>query len=292
MEEVLQLRSKLAVPADQEVLDASEPTSEEETDESEDEEEGRVDIQDIWSKLESAPDDVFAEFDERLADSESSAEENSDDKEDTHPDLTRTDDEWSGSEDEVPDLGASEDEEDEEEDEEDEEEASDASDTPASSKPKPAGNSSTYFLPSLLSGYVSGSSSDSEEDSKKKKSKKKGPPEKAVRKNRMGQQARRALWEKKFGAGANHLKSQPDKRSEANSIRVGSGRGRGGDARSTLGRQGGGRGEDSNREQKKQDESRKRAQEGPLHPSWEAARKAKERQAAMAKPQGKKITFD
>jgi hypothetical protein len=78
--------------------------------------------------------------------------------------------------------------------------------SPAPKKPKGAKGSSapikdTTFLPSLMmGGYWSGSeeATDDEETSGKK----------PQRKNRMGQQARRALWEKKFGAGANHVKNE------------------------------------------------------------------------------------
>lgn len=62
---------------------------------------------------------------------------------------------------------------------------------------------STTFLPSLtLSGYYSGSSAhssdvDAEADAI-------APP---ARKNRMGQQARRQLWEKKFGFRAKHIEN-------------------------------------------------------------------------------------
>jgi alpha-galactosidase/6-phospho-beta-glucosidase family protein len=123
-----------------------------------------------------------------------------------------------------------------------------------------------------MSGYVSGGDSDPDADWYKMQGKKKGPPEKKERKNRMGQQARRALWEKKFGKRANHVQKEEQEAREK-------------------------------RERKEAKAAKKasavageKAQEGPLHPSWEAARKAKEKQAqvaaAMMKPQGKKITFN
>ena len=67
--------------------------------------------------------------------------------------------------------------------------------------PKPKLNhkkplTSTTFLPSLsMGGYFPGSESEPEELEPM-----------PGRKNRMGQTARRALWEKKYGAAANHVK--------------------------------------------------------------------------------------
>ncbi len=56
------------------------------------------------------------------------------------------------------------------------------------------------FLPTLAAQYISGSESDSEE-------------EEQTRKNRRGQRARREIWEKKFGRGANHVRGSmhPDR---------------------------------------------------------------------------------
>ncbi|KAH8684231.1 BUD22-domain-containing protein [Tricladium varicosporioides] len=56
----------------------------------------------------------------------------------------------------------------------------------------------TTFLPTLYGGYFSGSesASDIEDDH----------PKVPIRKNRPGQMARRAIAEKKFGTGANHIK--------------------------------------------------------------------------------------
>ncbi|KAK6536649.1 hypothetical protein TWF281_000873 [Arthrobotrys megalospora] len=74
---------------------------------------------------------------------------------------------------------------------------------------------SSSFLPTLMTGYISGSDSDAASDiSAKNKSKraKKGPPEKKVRKNRMGQAARRALAEKMYGSGANHVKKAKEEK--------------------------------------------------------------------------------
>ncbi|TPR04721.1 Alcohol dehydrogenase GroES-like domain family protein [Aspergillus niger] len=137
-----------------------------------------------------------------------------------------------------------------------------ASSTPATS---------TTFLPSLtMGGYWSGSEDEAEDGEAANE-----PPR---RKNRMGQQARRALWEKKYGSGANHVKQEKNKRKAG-------GRDNGWDARrgATDGGDRWGRG--GGPPAKKPEDNK------PLHPSWEAARKAKE-QKATAAFQGKKVTFD
>lgn len=179
-------------------------------------------------------------------------------------------------------------------------------------KPKPnpptAPPNSTTFLPSLsLGGYWSGSDSSlasSDHDSSAAKIE--------GRKNRMGQQARRALWEKKFGKNANHVKKQGQAqiqdRDQGWDVRKGAqgvdergkrGRGRGGFGRGVdVGRggsRGGGRFAKSTGANSDPVVARKAqpkpAAEGALHPSWEAARKAKEQKKAMPF-QGKKVVFD
>lgn len=146
--------------------------------------------------------------------------------------------------------------------------------------PKPSSTMST-FLPTLMSGYISGSDSDIDASYyKDKKGKKKGPAEPKERKNRMGQQARRALWEKKFGKNADHVKKEEAEQGRKKIER-----------RIKQGKRGDGK-KGHGAEKKKSMEV-----EGPLHPSWEAARKAKEQQAkvqeaVMGKPMGKKIIFD
>lgn len=159
---------------------------------------------------------------------------------------------------------------------------------------------STTFLPSLsMAGYWSGS--ESAEDLSDS-----GAPS---RKNRMGQQARRALWEKKFGEKANHLKKQPRNRDEGWDAR------RGASARDEKGMKGRGRGRggvQGGRKAGRGDGVRasgrgpmssgansdpvlvkkgKPVADGPLHPSWEAAKKAKEQKNSVPF-QGKKVVFD
>ncbi|CED85503.1 Bud-site selection protein, BUD22 [Phaffia rhodozyma] len=89
-------------------------------------------------------------------------------------------------------------------------------------KPEPAKKkkiASSTFLPSLSAGYTfGGSDSEPEELS----------DDGGARKNRRGQRARKAIWEKKYGANANHLKAArangEDTSLESNAF-VGRGRG-------------------------------------------------------------------
>ena len=159
------------------------------------------------------------------------------------------------------------------------------------------------FVPSLtMGGYVSGSGSDLEDDF-----------DAAPKKNRRGQRARQAIAEKKFGSGAKHLqnsqaknnaKGERDKgwdakRGATDGPRRGSGRGGMGGGR---GRGGGGGGARGGRDRDGGDGGRERVaekkkhrdDEGPIHPSWAAAKAAKEAKAKAtpAAFQGKKITFD
>lgn len=169
---------------------------------------------------------------------------------------------------------------------------------------------STVFLPSLtMGGYISGSDSDATNLSTRQSTQ--------PRKNRRGQQERRQIWEKKFGKNANHLKKPQNRvnqdrdqgwdarkgaRADNERGKRGNGRGRewsAGDARNGSGRpsRGGptrsgansdpilGGGEMGDKGQGKAKQA-----DGPLHPSWEAAKKAKEA-AKNAKFQGKKVKF-
>jgi hypothetical protein len=148
---------------------------------------------------------------------------------------------------------------------------------------------STTFLPTLMGGYWSGSEEGGDDDD---------PADVApLRKNRMGQQARRALWEKKYGVKANHLQQQKQdgrqNRDRGWDPRKGATE-EDGDARPKWDkhrppqRTGGGMNDFTAPQQQSKKPS---FEEKPLHPSWEAARKAKE-QKAQASYQGKKIVFD
>ncbi|GME23645.1 Bud-site selection protein BUD22 [Neofusicoccum parvum] len=156
-------------------------------------------------------------------------------------------------------------------------------------------NKST-FLPSLSAvGYISGSESEAEDLDEDI-----APP----KKNRRGQRARQQLWEKKYGKEAKHLGKQKEK--EKNDRNAGwdakrgavdgaGGRGKGRFGRSDRGENRGGRGPkatDANLVElgKKKDH---RDDAGKLHPSWEAAKKAKEKaKLGNVQFQGKKVVFD
>lgn len=150
----------------------------------------------------------------------------------------------------------------------------------------------TTFLPSLMmGGYWSGSESGEDIDTPK------APPQ---RKNRMGQQARRALAEKKYGSGAKHLQNDNQKGKNGRNAGWDSRRGAtdGSESRPRWGK--GQSGRPFDRGGNRSDRVDKPAQRGgppkananaPLHPSWEAARKAKI-EKSQASFQGKKITFD
>ena len=183
----------------------------------------------------------------------------------------------------------------------------------ASKKTKPSkSTNSTTFLPTLSGGYWSGSegSNDGENEVEDLSTVK-------PRKNRRGQQERRAIWEKKYGANANHVKKQAiagskPGRDEGWDLKRGARDdktrvGRGGWARGKMDGNGrGGRrgiirsGPNSDpvngaREHGRDVKHRmkEKAGEGPLHPSWEAKKKAKEKAGnTMVAFQGKKVTFD
>lgn len=152
------------------------------------------------------------------------------------------------------------------------------------------------FLPTLMGGYISGSESASDIEA---------PPKK-----RRGQRARQAIWEKKYGANAKHLQKAATKggrdagwdmkRGAVGPEDQGRGKGwkRGG---RPLGRPAGGenrgysqgRGGNAHQESRVQSAPKpvKKDNEGPLHPSWEARKKAKEAQKGAAFA-GSKIVFD
>ncbi|KAJ5506469.1 Bud-site selection protein BUD22 [Penicillium expansum] len=164
-----------------------------------------------------------------------------------------------------------------------------AADSPPAKKVKGTKGSkeplkSTTFLPSLMNGgYWSGSEEATDEEDSGKK---------PVRKNRMGQQARRALWEKKFGATANHVKQ------EQLAAKYGEVEGEGEEGEGVVVSGGGSArpqrdgpaGPHSGQHSGGKPKGGPPKDEGPLHPSWEAKRKAKEQTAATFS--GKKVTFD
>lgn len=143
------------------------------------------------------------------------------------------------------------------------------------------------FVPSLtMGGYWSGSESEPESD-----------VDVAPRKNRRGQRARQQLAEKKFGQRAKHLQKEgavsrldrnagwdPKKGATDRSGPRARGPQKFGKSAPRISSD---RGEVKSAPPPK----KHRDDSGPLHPSWEAAKKAKEAKAT-APFQGKKITFD
>lgn len=159
------------------------------------------------------------------------------------------------------------------------------SDSPEARTTKPGASA---FVPSLtMGGYWSGSESEAEdfEDAPQKK-------------NRRGQRARQAIAEKKFGKNAKHLQKQEkagknDRNAGWDAKRGATDRtgprGARGAPRGHFERPGQGsvRGNAAEPPKKKH-----RDDQGSLHPSWEAAKKAKEAKKVTAAFEGKKISFD
>lgn len=174
---------------------------------------------------------------------------------------------------------------------------SDASSSAPSPSPEPqkapgSAVKRSSFLPTLtLGGYISGSGSDIEDE-----------VDAAPKKNRRGQRARQQLWAKKYGAGAKHLrngKGSDDRKAGWDAKRGATDR-RGRVPAGRGARRGPGRGVALNGTQrtpqasevKEKEKKKHRDDGGAIHPSWEAAKKAKEKKAAPVAFSGKKITFD
>ncbi|OSD07234.1 Bud-site selection protein [Trametes coccinea BRFM310] len=182
-------------------------------------------------------------------------------------------------------------------------------------KAKAIGAEST-FLPSLSVGFTRGDSDASDLSEADAEAAAADLP----RKNRRGQRARRAIWEKKYGKNANHVKKQREEHAyiHGDRQRHGKGQGKGRDAREggkpgapPRGRGGpqthrgpfGGdppqRPPADNGWPKKQANAGagqggggKKSDDKPLHPSWEAKRKLKEKlNPSIIPAQGKKIKF-
>jgi hypothetical protein len=113
----------------------------------------------------------------------------------------------------------------------------------------------------------------------------------APRKNRRGQRARQKIWEQKYGEKAQHVQKQDQERSKGWDAK----RGAVGDRKRGRGDTGapGGRGPTRTGENAMPlgPKKTKRDDTGSLHPSWLAAKAAKEKKVD-AKPQGKKVVFD
>lgn len=147
---------------------------------------------------------------------------------------------------------------------------------------------SSTFLPSLTTaGYISGSESEASDIN----------DEIAPRKNRRGQQARRLIAERKYGANAKHLQ---------NASKSKQGRDQGWDTRRGAVANAGIRNGPNPRLEKRPinpqiydpvqepvEKSRKKDDSGPLHPSWAARKEAKAKEKiSIQQFAGKKIVFD
>ncbi|KAI0801873.1 Bud-site selection protein [Irpex lacteus] len=207
--------------------------------------------------------------------------------------------------------------EDDSEDEEDHPRPSTSSRKESTAKPtksqpeksKKAGEST--FLPSLAVGFTRGDSdaSDLSDDE-----------DVAPKKNRRGQRARRAIWEKKYGRNANHVKKQEeiygkdkpaDRHGRDGPQRPAKGHGHGqnaakGRARQQLPPQSKSIPvQDQGWQQRSRGprtyltchlpphiQQEKKQEEKSLHPSWAAKKMLKEKQnPSIVAPQGKKIVF-
>ncbi|KAK0628725.1 Bud-site selection protein [Bombardia bombarda] len=151
-----------------------------------------------------------------------------------------------------------------------------------------AESSDSRFLPTLMGGYISGSESASDLD------------EVAPRKNRRGQRARQAIWEKKFKQEAKHIKNGTGKaaRDAGWDMKRGAVEGEAGKPwkrgiRNPLGEAAaGGTGEVAAPPVVRIPKPKTRDDAGTLHPSWEARKKLKALERETAPYEGKKITFD
>ncbi|PFH53980.1 hypothetical protein AMATHDRAFT_771 [Amanita thiersii Skay4041] len=137
----------------------------------------------------------------------------------------------------------------------------------------------SIFLPSLSVGFVRGDSDDS--DFGESEAKDADP----VKKNRRGQRARRAIWEKKYGRNAKHkqkeLAEKNHNKKEAISKRA-----------TITERQGTNTMWESRKHGDNYATKAPRNDDRPLHPSWEAKKKLKEKMDVGIVPsQGKKIVF-
>ena len=144
------------------------------------------------------------------------------------------------------------------------------------------------FLPSLHTGFIPGDDwSDAEADYADTGGK---GPAKSQRKNRRGQRERRAIWEKKYGRHANHLKLREKEPRKAREHRVPD---RPTKRPKTMQapppRQP--RTQDPHPPSSSRVKPAPPPSNAPLHPSWIAKQRAKEAQHA-AKPQGTKVVFD
>jgi hypothetical protein len=169
----------------------------------------------------------------------------------------------------VPESDTEEGDEEEEDDDDDEEEEDEA----LSISPRPT--KKRALLPALSTGYIPASNSDSDPDEEYKSF----APLKKIRKNKRGQRARQAIWEKKYGRAARHLNPDPQEKEIPRSKKP-----------RERGREGKSRDEKPSSVEVVETVVKK---VNDPHPSWVAKQRLREQQKAMAtaiKPQ--KILFD
>ncbi|KAL1610786.1 hypothetical protein SLS60_002457 [Paraconiothyrium brasiliense] len=142
----------------------------------------------------------------------------------------------------------------------------------------PKMSADSKFLPTLSHPtYISGSESEASDI------------EVAPRKNRRGQKARQKIWEQKYKDKAKHIvKQERDQGWDAKRGAVGERGGRNGRGAPARGR---GPEKSGANEQPLGPKKPKRDDAGALHPSWQAAKAAKEKKMDI-KPMGKKVVFD
>ncbi|KAF5360473.1 hypothetical protein D9756_004723 [Leucocoprinus leucothites] len=149
---------------------------------------------------------------------------------------------------------------------------------------KQPSSATSTFLPSLSVGFIRGSDESDWSDAEAKLA------DSGQKKNRRGQRARRAIWEKKYGRNANHKKKELEaqnklRESADKNKQKGVHRSFQRPPRLNIATDGG----------KQSPNSEPRPSQPinqPLHPSWEAKRKLKEQQSAGIRlSQGTKIKF-
>lgn len=185
-------------------------------------------------------------------------------------------------------LSQIEEDEDQDDDEEEESDSSAVSPPPKARKAAKQEASSktrdTHYLPTLMGGYISGSESEASDIDVA-----------PTRKNRRGQRARQAIAEKKFKDKAKHLAKEKAGRDDGWDLKRGA---VGGNERTpwkkgvrTPFEKNHGHKDDGEQEPRRPKPPTKKDNEGPLHASWEAKKKAQEAQEA-AVYQGKRVVFD
>lgn len=160
---------------------------------------------------------------------------------------------------------------------------SDASDDKSEEQKRPRAPApkKSSFIPSLtMGGYISGSGSEVEDEIDEK-----------PKKNRRGQRARRQIAEWKYGSKAKHLQNQMKNDKNAGWDPKRGAVDRDHRRQKKTGANDTALGKDR-RHPQAQPPKKHKDDSGPLHPSWEAAKKAKEKKAVPVAFAGKKISFD